>query len=100
MVPELPSVEGITTVAGVAIAVVLAFQFIIKPIANWSADTYHRFGPLVAIVLGVVIMFVSTFFLIGIADAREGFITAYNGVSAGLMAIGLFKTYENTVANN
>jgi hypothetical protein len=92
----LPSAEAVTTIGGAAIVVNILFEVIKRALA-WNPVTLDRFGPLLAIALGVFVVVVASIAFNLIGDGATLFVACYNGVAAGLIAIGLFKVADNTV---
>lgn len=77
------TIAGITTLAGAAILVSIVVEVIIRTLA-WDAIMQGRFGPLLAIVVGVVC--VTGAAAVSGADIPQGVLT---GVMAGATAMGL-----------
>ncbi len=94
----LPSVEALTTVAGAAVVVSLLFE-VLKRAIRPSPDVLDRFGALAAMALGVVVVLVASFVLGLIGDGASLVAAILNGISAGLMAIGMFKTVDNLASS-
>lgn len=92
----LPSLEALTTVAGAAIAVAVLFE-VLKRALNPDPVVLDRFGPVAAMVLGVVVVLFASLVLNVIHTPADIGNIVLNGCGAGLMAIGFFKTVKNTL---
>ncbi len=81
-----PTVQALTTVAGAAVLVAVLLFVGVKA-AKPSADFMDRFGPLIAVGLGVLVVLFAEFVLKTTAteDLGQGVI---NGIFAGLTAAG------------
>ena len=74
---------AITTLAGAAILVSILVEVVIRTLA-WDEAIQGRFGPILAIVLGVVCVTASA--AVSGADLAQGVLT---GVMAGATAMGI-----------
>src|SRR3990167_9062370 len=84
-----PTLEALTTVAGASLLVSVLVQYIVLPILSLTEAARDRFGPLIAILTGVLVVEVATFTVLADvvrADVVQGAVT---GIFAGLAAIGL-----------
>jgi uncharacterized YccA/Bax inhibitor family protein len=93
---EAPTIEQLTTVAGVTIAVV-AILAVLMPILNLSTEQANRFGPLLAVGVGIVIAIVATWTIVD-GPTKQHFLSAViNGLFAGLAAVGTHQFAKKTV---
>ena len=86
---DAPEISTLTTVAGAAILTTVLMQFVILPLLNLSPATQDRFGAIIAIIAGVVIVEAATFTVVTgptRQDVAQGLV---NGIFAGLSAIGI-----------
>lgn len=86
---EAPAIATLTTVAGAAILASVLIQFAILPLLNLSPATQDRFGPLLAIIVGIVIVELATFTVVTGATKQDIGQGLVNGIFAGLAAIGI-----------
>jgi uncharacterized membrane protein len=88
---EAPTIEQLTTVAGVTIAVV-AILAVLMP-----TEQANRFGPLLAVGVGIVIAIVATWTIVD-GPTKQHFLSAViNGLFAGLAAVGTHQFAKKTV---
>lgn len=85
-------VETLVTTAGAAILVTALIQ-VIKTTFAWDDTRTKRFGPLTAILLGILIAAPAALY-VG-ADPVQA---AVNGLFAGLAAMGIYDAGSNVVA--
>lgn len=87
---EVPSLEALRTVAGASIVVVVILQVLW---ATWkpAAAVKDQFGPLVAIVTGIVVTVVATV-VIGGATSADLVTAILNGLFAGAASMGIHDT--------
>lgn len=86
---EAPAIATLTTVAGAAILTTVLLQFVVFPLLNLSPATKDRFGAIIAILVGVVIVEVATFTVVTGATKQDVAQGLVNGIFAGLSAIGI-----------
>jgi len=94
---DAPTIQALTTVAGAALLTGVLVQYIALPLLNLSPETRDRLGPIVAIVVGIIVVEVATFTVLTPTrvDVVQG---AVNGIFAGLAAIGIHSVAQNTLA--
>lgn len=87
---SVPTLTGLTTVGGAAILVNIIVQ-LLKTTANLSDALMARFGELIAIVTGIVVVVVASLVVapLGAAGIVQDVLT---GIFAGLTAIGIYNT--------
>lgn len=81
------TVASLATVAGAAAFVAVLLQLILNTLQLDSA-TQDRFGPLMAVGLGILVTVVASF-TIGTHASQDLVQAVVNGILAGLSAIGL-----------
>jgi hypothetical protein len=94
---DAPTLGALQTVAGATILVAALMQILLGAL-RLAPATQDRFGPLLAVVVGVVVVEVATFTLLSgpsRADVVQG---AVNGIFAGLAAIGVHSVVTNISA--
>jgi len=89
MTLDTPTLASLTTVAGAAILVSVLLQFAVLPVLNLSPATRDRFGPLIAIVVGVIVVEIATLTVVTGATRQDVGQGLLNGIFAGLAAIGI-----------
>ena len=94
---DAPTLQSLTTVAGATI-LTTAIMFVLLKAIQFAPSTQDRFGPALAIIVGIIIVEAATFTVIsgaGKADALQGAIT---GLFAGLAAIGVQNVGTKTLS--
>lgn len=84
-----PTLEMLTTVAGAALLTAVLMQYVVLALLNPTPPARDRFGPLLAILTGIVVVELATFTVVTGAtrlDFGQGLV---NGIFAGLAAMGL-----------
>lgn len=84
------TIAAVTTLAGAAILVSIVVEVVIRTLA-WDSATQGRFGPLLAILLGVVA--VTSASAVSGADLAQGVLT---GIMAGATAMGVHGLVTST----
>lgn len=93
---DAPTVAALTTVAGAAILITVILQVAFRTL-SLDATLQDRFGPLIAIVIGIVVVEVATATVITGAGKADYFQGAINGFFAGLSAVGLHGFVNQTL---
>lgn len=93
---DAPTLEQLTTVAGATILTALLTQLVLN-VWRPSADQKDRFGPFLAIIIGVVVTVVATF-AIGGAGSQQIVAALINGIFAGAAAMGVHDTIDSATA--
>lgn len=89
-----PTLEGVLTVAGAAPIVTILTGVALKTLGpNFDAG---RFGPLIALVFGVLVALIGVFGL-GLLDSANIALALLTGITAGAAGIGVFETLNGTV---
>ena len=85
---DAPTVQALTTVAGATLLTAAIVQVLFHV---WAPDSalQDRIGPLVAVVIGIVIVEVATFTVVTGPTKVDVFQGAVNGLFSGLAAIGV-----------
>lgn len=94
---DAPTIQALTTVGGAAILVAVLVQLYLN-VAQLAPGTQDRFGPVIAVVLGIVIVEIATATVVtgaGRADFAQG---AVNGIFAGLASMGIHNVVTKTIA--
>lgn len=94
---DAPTLQSLTTVAGAAILVAVLMQLFLNA-AKLASDVQDRFGPIIAVVLGIVVVEVATFTIVTGASKADIVQGAINGVFAGLASMGIHNVVTKTVA--
>ena len=93
---DAPTVAALLTVAGAAVAVALIVQLLLNTL-QLAPATQDRFGPLIAVIVGVLIVEAATF-TVGVGTTgTDIFQGAINGVFAGLASMGIHNIWTKTV---
>jgi len=79
---EAPTVNSLLTTGGLAVAVVLITQLIWSTVRP-SPDTKDRFGPLVAVIVGIVLSLIAVF-TVGLDPAGSAGTDIFNAILSGL----------------
>lgn len=92
---------SLATSAGVAVAVFAVLSFLM-PALNLSPDHANRFGPLIAVLVGVAIATVAAVLGLGAFDpaldlGQRIFAAVLTGMVGGLQAIGIHQGVKKTV---
>lgn len=95
---DAPTLQSLTTVAGIAIAVT-AIETFLLPALNLSVDATNRFGPLLAVILGVAVSILATWVVVTGVGRQDIASAVVNGIFGGLSAIGLHQVASKTVLN-
>jgi hypothetical protein len=93
---DTPTLQALTTVAGATIVVAAVMQVLLG-VLKLAPDTQDRFGPVLAILVGIVVVEAAVATVVtgaGKADYFQGLIT---GLFAGLAAIGVHSVVTHTV---
>ena len=92
---DAPALSSLTTVAGISL-VVTAIEAFLLPALNLSTEASNRFGPLLAVILGIIVALVATFTIVT-GVGREDVVSAIlNGIFGGLAAIGIHQVATKT----
>lgn len=96
---DAPTLEALTTVAGAALLTSVLVWLLFQTIA--AADALKaRFGPVIAVVVGVIVVELATFTIIEgplKQDIGQGLI---NGIFAGLAAMGIHDFGKKTISGD
>ena len=93
---DAPTLQSLVTVAGAASLVAVIIQLYFN-MARPAPATQDRFGPILAVILGIIVVEVATFTVVtgvGKADIVQG---AINGLFAGLASMGLHNVITKSV---
>lgn len=88
--------EALATVGGAGIVTSLIVQFVVKAFLGDRVDAIMpRFGPLIAILIGVALVVIASFAL-GLIVSGAAVLTAIlTGLFAGLSAIGIYEAAKS-----
>lgn len=93
---DAPTLQSLLTVAG-ATAFTVIIMSVLLPVLKLDPDVQDRFGPLLAIIVGIAVVEIATFTIVtgpGKQDVVQGAVT---GIVAGLAAIGTHSVVKQTV---
>lgn len=93
---DAPTLQALTTVAGITIAVA-AIEAFLLPALNLSADLNNRFGPLLAVILGVIIGIAATWVVVTGVGKQDIAVAVVNGIFGGLAAVGTHQFVKKTI---
>lgn len=93
---DAPTLQSLLTVAG-ATAFTVIIMSVLLPVLKLDPDVQDRFGPLLAIIVGIAVVEIATFTIVtgvGKQDVVQGAVT---GIVAGLAAIGTHSVVKQTI---
>lgn len=95
---DAPTLQALTTVAGITIAVA-AIEAFLLPALKLSDEATNRFGPLLAVGLGIIISVIATWVVVTGVGKQDIASAVVNGIFGGLAAIGTHSVVTKTVLN-
>lgn len=93
---DAPTVAALTTVAGAAILITVILQVLFRTLTLDPA-VQDRFGPVIAIVIGIIVVELATATVISGSGDGDFFQGLINGIFAGLSAVGFHGFVNQTV---
>lgn len=92
---DAPTIQALTTVAGAAILVAVLVQVFMQT-AQPDGPTADRYGPILAIITGIVVVVTATW-VIGGATRLDAAQAVVNGIFAGLASMGIHNVVTKTL---
>ena len=99
MTLDTPTLASLTTVAGAAILTAVLLQFIVLPVLKLAPATQDRFGPLIAIIIGIVVVELATVTVVTGPTRQDIGQGLLNGLFAGLSAIGIHSVTTKSLTS-